>query len=197
MIKQENFAVFAHDRTQYVAIPGQNIDVEKLEIEEGKEYIIENVLLIKIGDHIEVGKPTVKSAKVVCKVVGTFKDQKVKIFKYHAKSRTRKTKGHRQQFTRLMVEEIIANEKLRVKSEEVKSEKVKNEQTKSEQTEKVKSKTTKVSKEVNSKVTKTPAKSTKKTTTPKVTKKVETKAKKVPTKVAKAKTPTKAPAKKK
>lgn len=182
MIKQENFAVFAHDRAQYVAIPGQNIDVEKLEIEEGKEYVMENVLLVKIGDQIEVGKPTIKSAKVVCKVVGTFKDQKIKIFKYHAKSRTRKTKGHRQQFTRLLVTEIFLSEKLRVKSEEVKSEKVKNEQMKSESLDKP------GSKKVKSKVTKTPAKTIKKSTTAKVTKKVEPKTKKVSTKVAKAKT---------
>ncbi|HOU76127.1 MAG TPA: 50S ribosomal protein L21 [Candidatus Dojkabacteria bacterium] len=117
MIKQENFAVFAHDRTQYVAIPGKTVDIEKLEIEEGKEYIIDNVLLVKVGEHIEVGKPNVKTAKIICKVVGTFKDEKVKIFKYHAKSRTRKAKGHRQQFTRLEIIEIIAKEGVSAKLE--------------------------------------------------------------------------------
>lgn len=124
MLKQENFAVFSHDRTQYVAVPGKSVDVEKLEIEGGKEYIIDSVLLVKVGEHIEVGKPTVKSAKIVCKVEGTFKDEKVKIFKYHAKSRTRKTKGHRQQFTRLHIIEIIAKEGISAKAEvKVKKEK--------------------------------------------------------------------------
>lgn len=174
MIKQENFAIFAHDRAQYVATPGKTIDIEKLDIEEGKEYVIDNILLIKIGEKVDVGTPIVKDAKIKCTIIGNFRDQKVKTFKYHAKSRTRKTKGHRQPFTRILVNEIsngkdVAEIKAKVEkkkpSKTVKSKKTTETKTPKKNTTKSVTKTTKDKKTTSSpkKVTK---KTTKKSTTP-------------------------------
>lgn len=120
-MKGDKFAVIEHDRTQYIVVPGSLVDVEKLNIEEGTEYSVDSVLLIKDGDNVLIGKPTVKGAKVVFEVKLHGRDNKVVIYRYKAKSRYRRTRGHRQEFTRLFVKSIEVDGKVVAKAEGVKS----------------------------------------------------------------------------
>jgi large subunit ribosomal protein L21 len=60
------------------------------------------------GDKTVVGTPTVKDASVLTTVVGQDRRRKVIVFKYKARERYRRKKGHRQHFTRLLVKEIRA-----------------------------------------------------------------------------------------
>ena len=65
------------------------------------------VLLFAEGDKVEVGTPVLEKAKVTFKVVSELeKGEKVRVFKYKAKSRERKTAGFRPKYTRLLVEKI-------------------------------------------------------------------------------------------
>jgi large subunit ribosomal protein L21 len=58
--------------------------------------------------HVSVGSPTVKGAKVKTVVVDHIRGPKIRVFHYKNKQRYRKTQGHRQEYTRLKVEKIVA-----------------------------------------------------------------------------------------
>ena len=68
---------------------------------------LDRVLLIADGDRVTVGTPTVDGAKVVATSKGEGKGDKVIVFKYKPKVRYRKKTGHRQHYTRLVVDKIV------------------------------------------------------------------------------------------
>ena len=74
---------------------------------EGKTVNLDRVLLIGDGKKLTVGAPTVEGAKVVATSQGEGKGDKVIVFKYKPKVRYRKKTGHRQLYTRLVIDEII------------------------------------------------------------------------------------------
>ena len=86
------------------------IDVERLEVSEGESIDLERVLLIADGDKVMVGTPTVEGAKVVATSQGDGRGKKIIVFKYKPKVRYRKKTGHRQLYTRLVIDQIIGQE---------------------------------------------------------------------------------------
>jgi large subunit ribosomal protein L21 len=86
---------------------GQKIYVEKLEVKENDKYSFDKVLLVS-GESLKVGTPYVKGAKVEAKVVKNGLGKKLRIYKYKAKHDERKTIGHRQPYTCLVIEAINA-----------------------------------------------------------------------------------------
>jgi large subunit ribosomal protein L21 len=102
------YAIVESGGKQYKAVEGKTIDVDRLHIEVGKKHTLDDVLLISDEGKITVGTPTVSGAKVAVTVVEQFKAPKVIVFKYKSRQRYRVKQGHRQQYTRLMVESIDA-----------------------------------------------------------------------------------------
>ena len=86
---------------------GSRIFVEKLEGEKDSEITLDKVLLLG-GDKLSVGAPYVKGASVTCKIEKQGKAKKIDIYKYKAKANERKTIGHRQPYTCLVVKAINA-----------------------------------------------------------------------------------------
>lgn len=70
--------------------------------------VFEEVLLFASGDSVKVGTPLVSGAKVEAKVLGEEKGKKVIVFKMKAKKRYRKKTGHRQKYTKVVIEKISA-----------------------------------------------------------------------------------------
>ena len=68
-----------------------------------------NVLFVADGDNYTVGQPIVEGAKVEATIVNHGKKPKVLVFKYKNKIRYRRKIGHRQEFTRLMIDNIEIN----------------------------------------------------------------------------------------
>ena len=101
------YAVIETGGKQYKVSPGQTIDVERLEVAEGKTVDLDRVLLIGDGTKVTVGAPTVDGAKVVATSQGEGKGDKLIVFKYKPKVRYRKKTGHRQFYTRLVIDKII------------------------------------------------------------------------------------------
>lgn len=93
---------------QYLVSPKQKIKIEKVEGKEGDEIKFTDVLLFATDKIIEIGKPTIKNAKVIGKILKQGKREKVIIFKYKAKKREATKKGHRQTFSEIEIQEIIA-----------------------------------------------------------------------------------------
>jgi large subunit ribosomal protein L21 len=102
------YAVVKSGARQYRAEVGDTILVERVPGEVGEQLELKEVLLVADGEKVKVGQPAVKKAKVLATVVAQEKGPKVRIFKYRPKQRYRRRIGHRQQYTRLRVDEIVA-----------------------------------------------------------------------------------------
>jgi large subunit ribosomal protein L21 len=81
--------------------------VERLEVAEGNTVELDRVLLIADGDRITVGTPIVDGAKVMATSQGEGKSKKIIVFKYKPKVRYRKKMGHRQSYTRLVIDKMV------------------------------------------------------------------------------------------
>ena len=101
------YAIVEQGGKQYKAVPGSTIEVDRLPVEEGAAVELERVLLVADGDQILIGTPTVPGAKVKATVEAHFKGPKIIVFKYKPRKRYRRKKGHRQQYTRLRIDEIV------------------------------------------------------------------------------------------
>ena len=101
------YAIIETGGKQYRVSPGQTIDVERLAVADGKTVDLDRVLLIADGKRVKVGTPTVEGAKVVATSQGEGKGDKVIVFKYKPKVRYRKKTGHRQLYTRLVIDKIV------------------------------------------------------------------------------------------
>ena len=102
------FAVIKTGGKQYIVSPGQKLKIEKLDAEENGSVVFDEVLLVGDNEKTEIGMPRLENAKVEAKVLKQARARKVIVFKYHNKTRYRKKKGHRQYFTEVEVEKIVA-----------------------------------------------------------------------------------------
>ncbi len=82
--------------------------MELLGVPQGESVELDRVLLVADGDKVAVGTPVVEGAKVVATSQGEDKGDKVIVFKYKNKVRYRVKRGHRQPYTRLSIDNIVA-----------------------------------------------------------------------------------------
>ena len=100
------YAIIETGGKQLKVEEGKTIFVEKLDVEEGKEYTFDKVVAIE-NNGLTLGTPYVEGAKVTCKVEKQGKEKKIVVFKYkQKKGSTRRKQGHRQPYTKLTVEKI-------------------------------------------------------------------------------------------
>lgn len=101
-----SLAVIATGGKQYKVAEGQKVKVEKIAAKEGDSVSFDQVFLVAKGDGVEVGQPVVSGARVEAKVLRHAREDKKIVFKYHSKTRERKKKGHRQEFTEVEITKI-------------------------------------------------------------------------------------------
>ncbi len=101
-----DLAVIRTGGKQYIVSPGEKIKIEKVSVDQGKEIVFKDVLLLSGKDKLEIGKPTVKNAEVKGKVLLHDKSDKVVIFKYKPKKRYKVKKGHRQPYSEVEITKI-------------------------------------------------------------------------------------------
>lgn len=102
------YAIIKTGGKQYKVAEGDVITIEKLAANEGESVVFDQVLTVVNDADVKVGKPLVEGAKVTGKVEAQGKDKKILVFKYKAKSNYRKRQGHRQPFTKVVIEKIEA-----------------------------------------------------------------------------------------
>jgi large subunit ribosomal protein L21 len=102
------YAVVKTGGKQYRVSPGDSIEVEKLPYEVGSQIELDEVLLVANGSGAKIGQPLVEGAKVKATVTRQDRARKVIIFKFKPRNRYRRKKGHRQHYTRLRIDEIVA-----------------------------------------------------------------------------------------
>lgn len=102
------YAIIKTGGKQYRVEEGMIIKVEKLDAEDGANVVFDEVMMVSTDNNLKVGKPVVEGAKVTGKVLAQGKDKKILVFKYKAKKRYRVKTGHRQPYTKVLVEKIEA-----------------------------------------------------------------------------------------
>lgn len=102
------YAIIQTGGKQYKVAEGDTVLVEKLEAVENDIVTFDKVLTVVKDNEVVVGKPLVDGAKVTAKVEAQGKAKKILVFKYKAKSNYRKRQGHRQPFTKVVIEKIEA-----------------------------------------------------------------------------------------
>lgn len=103
---EQKFAVIQLSGSQIKVYEGKEYEVNRLKGNKGDTIEIEEVLLIVDGEDIRIGEPYLKDSKVLLEITSQKKDKKVNVVKYKAKSRYRRTYGHRALITRVLVKEI-------------------------------------------------------------------------------------------
>lgn len=103
----DKFAVIETGGKQYLVKPGDSIKIDPIQIPcEGDFLSFDKVLLRAENKEIKIGKPYIKDASVKAKLEKEGKYKKIKILRYHSKTRLRKRKGHKQPYIQVKIEEI-------------------------------------------------------------------------------------------
>jgi large subunit ribosomal protein L21 len=101
------YAVVEIKGKQYRAEKGATLKVDLLEGEKGAALSFDSVLLLG-GEQVSVGAPYVAGAKVTAVLQDHVKGDKIVVFKYKPKKDYRVTQGHRQQYSVIKIEDIVA-----------------------------------------------------------------------------------------
>ena len=100
------YAIIEACGRQYKVEEKEVVFFEKLEEEEGKKVTFDKVILVSNDGKVQIGNPYVKGVKVEGKVVSHGKGKKILVYKYKAKKNERKTRGHRQEYTKVEITSI-------------------------------------------------------------------------------------------
>ncbi|OGX28467.1 MAG: 50S ribosomal protein L21 [Omnitrophica WOR_2 bacterium RIFCSPHIGHO2_02_FULL_67_20] len=100
------YAVIELGGRQWKVEPGTRLDVHRLAVQAGTTHTVERVLLTHDGQAMRIGRPYVEGAAVVCEVVEHRLGPKVISYHYRRRENWRKTVGHRQKLSRLVVKEV-------------------------------------------------------------------------------------------
>ncbi len=101
------YAVITTGGKQYLVKEGLKVQVEKIDLEEGKTMTFTAMLISNDdGSEVKVGSPEVKGAEVVAKIAEHGRADKISVIKYKRKTRYRRNVGHRQPYTIIQIEKI-------------------------------------------------------------------------------------------
>ncbi len=100
------YAVIVTGGKQYKVSEGDTLFVEKLTAAEGESVTFDEVLAVSDGSTLTVGEPKVAGASVTAKVLKQGKAKKIYVFKMKRKKNERSKKGHRQPYTKVVIEKI-------------------------------------------------------------------------------------------
>ncbi len=103
------YAIIKTGGKQYKVNEGDTLFIEKLNVKDGDKVTFDEVLAVGNGETIKVGAPLVDGASVTAKVEkAEGKSKKIIVFKYKPKKGSAKKQGHRQPYTKVVIEKIQA-----------------------------------------------------------------------------------------
>lgn len=102
------FAVIKTGGKQYRVKEGDLLKVEKLSGEAGESIEFSEVLAVGQDDTIKLGTPSVSGAKVIGRIIEQGKRKKIIVFKKRRRKGYAKKQGHRQLFTSVEIQSIMA-----------------------------------------------------------------------------------------
>ncbi len=102
------YAIIKSGGKQYRVESGEQLRLESLSADVGAAVSFEEVLMVGEGESVRIGAPTVAGAKVKATVVSHGRGDKVKIFKLRRRKHYQKSQGHRQNYTEVRIDDIVA-----------------------------------------------------------------------------------------
>jgi len=102
------YAVIKTGGKQYRVKSGEQVRIESLPADVGAAVSFDQVLMVGEGDQVRVGAPLVSGAKVQATVLSHGRGEKVKIFKLRRRKHFQKSQGHRQSYTEVRIDDIVA-----------------------------------------------------------------------------------------
>ena len=103
-----SFAVIETGGKQYKVSTSKILEIEKVNVEEGKTIQFKNVLLINYNNNTEIGNPKIEGAIVEAKLLKNVKDRTILVFHKRRRKNSRKKNGHRQQHSKIQITKILA-----------------------------------------------------------------------------------------
>ena len=100
------YAIVEVSGRQFWIEAGKYYDLNRIPTELGKEITLNRVLLLNDNGQLSIGKPFLEGVKVTGKVLEHLRDRKKVVYKMRPKKKTRKKQGHRQELTRVLIEDI-------------------------------------------------------------------------------------------
>ena len=104
------YAIVEISGRQFWIETGKHYDFNRIPTKLGKEITLNRVLLVNNDGELLIGKPYLESVKVKGKILEHLRGRKTIVYKMRPKKKTRKKQGHRQDLTRVLIEEININE---------------------------------------------------------------------------------------
>jgi len=101
------YALIQTGGKQYKVSEGTIVKIEKVDGEAGGNVVLDQVLMINDENGgIKIGSPLLENATVTARILEQGKNKKIIVYKYKKRKNYRRKKGHRQPFTRLLIEKI-------------------------------------------------------------------------------------------
>jgi len=116
------FAIIKTGGKQYRVQVGDVLSIERLPAGAGKTALFDQVLLIADDKETLIGTPVIEKAAVRAAIIEDFKGEKVIVFKKKRRKQYRRTRGHRQELTRVKILNIVADAALMPPEEKIESE---------------------------------------------------------------------------
>jgi large subunit ribosomal protein L21 len=102
------YAVITSGSKQFTVKEGETLKLGKIEAEVGSSITFDNILMISNGDDVKIGAPYVAGAKVTASIVEHGRHKKILIVKFRRRKHHKKQMGHRQDYTEVKIEQIVA-----------------------------------------------------------------------------------------
>lgn len=101
-------AVFQLSGFQFSAQEGETLRVPRQKVGVGESFEIDQVLVLKDKETAIIGAPTVAGASIKAELVANGKSDKVLVYKYKRRTKYRRTRGHRQDYSEIKIKKIVA-----------------------------------------------------------------------------------------
>jgi len=101
------YAIVEISGRQFWVEKGKYYDFNRISTELGKQITLNRVLLLNNEGEILIGKPYLESVKIKGKILEHLRGKKTIVYKMRPKKKTRKKQGHRQELTRVFIEDIV------------------------------------------------------------------------------------------
>lgn len=100
------YAIVEAAGRQWRLEPGTQVTLNQVAGSVGAEHVLDRVLLANDGKTTAIGRPYLKGAQVLCEILEHHKGPKVITYKFRRRENFRRTRGHRQLLTKLLVKDI-------------------------------------------------------------------------------------------
>ena len=103
------YAIVEISGRQFWIESGKFYDFNRIPTELGKQITLNRILLLNDDGNVLIGQPYLESVKIKGKILEHFRGKKTIVYKMRPKKKTRKKQGHRQELTRVFIEDINVN----------------------------------------------------------------------------------------